>query len=115
MLLTLIIINRVSKICGIYRASQRAVTQHMKLAHKKEKLTVKERKIRHERVAARRAKELLCVFNEDTPDAEDAIWLDEKELDSDLVPVFSEDNSVQGMPVITNIRTWCSCQWTNDN
>ena len=76
-----------------------------KLAHKKEKPTVIERKICPERVAARRAKELLCVFNEDTPDAEDALWVNEKEVDSDFVPAFSEDNSVQGMPVITNIRT----------
>ena len=51
---------------------------------------MRERKVRHERVAARRAKELLCVFNEDTPDAEDALWVDEKEVDSDFVPAFSE-------------------------
>ena len=38
-----------------------------------------------------------------------------KKVDSDFVPAFSEDNSVQGMPVITNIQTWCSSQWTNDN
>ena len=87
----------------------------MKLAHKKDKPTVRERKIRPERVAARRTKELLRVFNEDTPDAEDALWIDEKEMDSDFVHALSEDNSVQGMPVITNIRTWCSSQWTNDN
>ena len=82
----------------------------MKLAHKKEKPTVIERKIRPERVAARRTKELLCVFNEDAPYAEDALWVDEKEVDSDFVPAFPEDNSVHGMPVITNIRTWCSSQ-----
>ena len=71
--------------------------------------------IRPEKVAARRAKELLYVFNENTPDAEDALWVDEKEVDSDFVPAFSEDNSVQGMPVITNIQTWCSSQWTTND
>ena len=58
---------------------------------------------------------LESVFIFELPDIFRDIKKKKKEVDSDFVPAFSEDKSVQGMPVITNIQTWCSSQSTNDN
>ena len=44
-------------------------------------------KIRPQRIAARRAREILCLDDDD-----DAIWLDEKDVDTTNVPDINNPN-----------------------
>ena len=84
----------------------------MQLMHKTQKAVEPvEKKVRPERVAARRAKELLCVFKEHYAETEDALWLDEINVDEESIPVFHEKDPTRGMPLIDNIEKWCQSPW----
>lgn len=68
-------------------------------------------KIRPQRIAARRAREVLCLINDD-----DAIWLDEEDVDTSNVPnIIQIENEVTAMPVINNIKEWVQSPWTQDD
>lgn len=58
-------------------------------------------KIRPQRIAARRAREILCMDNDDN-----AVWFDEKDVDtSNLLDINnSNENVVAAMPVINNLK-----------
>nr|CAD7259400.1 unnamed protein product [Timema shepardi] len=53
------------------------------------------------RIAARRAREILCLMNDD-----DAICLEEKDVDTTDIPDINIQNEVPDMPVINNIKEW---------
>lgn len=69
-------------------------------------------KIRPQRVAARRARELLCVMNNDFNNDEEALWVEEEEVHCDYIPEFKDTDDVHGIPIINNIADWCSSPWT---
>lgn len=54
------ILSRSCEICGLYHGSNKSALNHAKEVHKKMKTV--EKKIRPQRVAAHRAKELLCII-----------------------------------------------------
>ncbi|KAL0879428.1 hypothetical protein ABMA27_003179 [Loxostege sticticalis] len=86
--------------CGLYFASYKATNQHKQL-HKIKQDEVPIAKIRPRRIAARPAREILCLDIND-----DALWLDEKDVDTTNVPdVKNEVNcEVTAMPVINNLK-----------
>lgn len=88
--------------CGRYFASYKAANQHKQL-HKIKQDEVPFAKIRPQRIAARRAREILCFDIND-----DALWLDEKDVDTTNVPdVKNEvDCEVTAIPVINNLKDW---------
>ncbi|KAL4719530.1 hypothetical protein ACJJTC_016604 [Scirpophaga incertulas] len=90
--------------CGLYFASYKASNQHKQL-HKITQDEVPIAKIRPQRIAARRAREILCLDIND-----DALWLDEKDVDTTNVPdVKNEVNcEATAMPVINNLKDWGS-------
>lgn len=97
--------------CGLYFASYKATNQHKQL-HKIKQDEVPIAKIRPQRIAARRAREILCLDIND-----DALWLDEKDVDTTNVPdVNNEVNcEVTAMPVINNLKDWVQSPWTEDD
>ncbi|CAG4934597.1 unnamed protein product [Colias eurytheme] len=97
--------------CGLYYASYKATNQHKQL-HKIKQDEVPIAKIRPQRIAARRAREILCLDIND-----DALWLDEKDVDATNVPdVKNEVNcEVTAMPVINNLKDWVQSPWTEDD
>ncbi|RVE41272.1 hypothetical protein evm_014077 [Chilo suppressalis] len=97
--------------CGLYFASYKATNQHKQL-HKIKQDEVPIAKIRPQRIAARRAREILCLDIND-----DALWLDEKDVDTTNVPdVKNEVNcEVTAMPVINNLKDWVQSPWTEDD
>ncbi|GBP00285.1 hypothetical protein EVAR_885_1 [Eumeta japonica] len=96
--------------CGLYFASYKATNQHKQLH--KEQHEVPIAKIRPQRIAARRAREILCLDIND-----DAIWLDEKDVDTTNVPDVENlnENEVTAMPVINNLKEWVQSPWTEDD
>ncbi|CAG9563483.1 unnamed protein product [Danaus chrysippus] len=91
--------------CGLYFASYKATNLHKQL----HKIKIPIAKIRPQRIAARRAREILCLDIND-----DALWLDEKDVDTTNVPdVKNEVNcEVTAMPVINNLKDWVQSPWT---
>lgn len=98
-------------ICGLYFASYNATNQH-KQSHKRQQEVLPIAKIRPQRIAARRAREILCLDDND-----DAIWLDEKDVDTTNVPDINNpnENEVTAMPVINNLKEWVQSPWTEDD
>lgn len=103
--------KRSCKICGLYFASYKSAHNHIKFVHKKPQNVAK--KVRPLRVAAKRAKELLCLLNNGT----DALWLDEEDVDTSQV-IETNNNQVNkknGISVITNVHDWCVSPWTEES
>ncbi|KAK9874058.1 hypothetical protein WA026_002413 [Henosepilachna vigintioctopunctata] len=96
--------------CGLYFASYKATNQHKQLHKKQHEVPIA--KIRPQRIAARRAREILCLDVND-----DAIWLDEKDVDTTNVPdvIKLNENEVTAMPVINNLKEWVQSPWTEDD
>ena len=69
-------------------------------------------KIRPQRIAARRAREILCL-NDDS----DALWFDENDVDTRNVSDINSPNENDGttMPVINDVKEWIRSQWTQEN
>lgn len=108
--------NRICKICGIYFASNKSMLNHKKSIHinLKEDEHEKPVKIRPERVAARRAKELLCIMSSEN---EEVDWLDEDDviLDKNNNFLNSEESSAIKITEIESIPTWLTSPWIEDD
>ncbi|KAK9884855.1 hypothetical protein WA026_009079 [Henosepilachna vigintioctopunctata] len=96
--------------CGLYFASYKATNQHKQLHKKQHEVPIA--KIRPQRISARRARKILCLDVND-----DAIWLDEKDVDTTNVPdvIKLNENEVTAMPVINNLKEWVQSPWTEDD
>ena len=68
-------------------------------------------KIRPQRIAARRAREILCL-NDDS----DALCFDENDVDTMNVSDINcpKKNDGTAMPVINDIKEWIRSSWTQD-
>ena len=68
-------------------------------------------KTRPQRIAARRAREILCMDNDDN-----TVWFDEKDVDTSNLPDINNPNQnvVATMPVINNLKEWVQSPWTQD-
>ncbi|KAH0539988.1 hypothetical protein KQX54_010866 [Cotesia glomerata] len=75
--------------------------QHKQSHKKQEMLPIA--KIRPQRIAARRAREILCLINDD-----DALWMEENDVDTkDVLDVqIQNENEVPDLPVIADIKEW---------
>lgn len=93
--------------CHLYHASQKSALKHLKEMHKKS--VVNRIKIRPERVAARRAKELLCILKNNTAD-----WLNESDVEADTLETNLPSTEQSGFPVINSITKWIANEWEEE-
>lgn len=102
--------KRSCSICGLYFSSYKATNQH-KQSHKKQKM-LPIAKIRPQRIAARRAREILCLMNDD-----DALWIEENDVDTKDLPDVQvlNENEVPDLPVIDNLKEWVQSPWTQND
>ncbi|CAH0397156.1 unnamed protein product [Chilo suppressalis] len=74
--------SRTCKECGIYHTSNKTLLQHLKNLHpKRKKKDEVVRRIQPTRIAARRARELLCILGDEKAGTENAEWIDDDEVD----------------------------------
>ena len=68
-------------------------------------------KIRRQRIAARRAREILCLN-----DHNDALWFDENDVDTmnDYDINCPNENNGTAVPVINYIKEWIRSPWIQD-
>ncbi len=102
--------DRTCSMCGLYFTSKKGVVKHKELVHGmfSEPLS----KIQPACVLARRGKELLCLFRDEPSGAEDAEWLDEDEVDTD-VKLTLETETASHIPIVGSAVDWLSSPWTN--
>ena len=102
--------DRTCSMCGIYFASKKGVVKHKELVHGMFSEPVQ--KAQPACVLARRGKELLCLFRDDHSGAEDAEWIDEDEVDTDVKLRMDSDTPSQ-IPIVASTMDWLSSPWTN--
>ena len=106
-----VLADRTCPKCGIYFASKKSKNTHNKVIHKKENCKrdlIENVKARPFRVAAKRARELLCIWNEDHQDAD---WMSESEIDTDNLEVDFTSKIYQPIILIEKLEDWLISPW----
>lgn len=106
--------DRVCKKCGSYFASKKSQTIHFRALHKKEKLLVSTAKIRPIRVAAKRARELMCVWRDELTGAEDADWVSEDEVELSSSKENFHEKIYQPIVLIKKLEDWLLSPWSEE-
>ncbi|CAH2107555.1 unnamed protein product [Euphydryas editha] len=89
--------SRTCKECGLYHTSNKTLLQHLKILHLKQKRKVEVvRRVQPTRIAARRARELLCIIGDENDGTEDAEWLDDDEVDGS----FQDEEEDGAIPIV---------------
>lgn len=106
--------NRICKKCNLYHASKKSMMNHAKSVHSVKTLSTEKRSVRPVRIAARRARELMCIISDTETKSEDAEWISEGEIDTeeerDTDPV-QEDS---GFRVIGKLDDWLVSPWSHE-
>lgn len=94
-------------ICELYFASYKVTKQH-KQSYKMQQEVLPIEKIRPLTIAARRARKIRCL-----EDDNDAIRLDEKDVDpTNVLTLIPKRDRVTSMPVINDLKKWVQSPWT---
>lgn len=101
--------NRSCKKCGAYHASKKSLNAHIKNLHKGGDINVITKK-QPLRIAARRAKELMCVWKNDLTGDEEAEWVSEDEIDVDSL---KKNEKLLGNPrvIVKKLEDWLTIPW----
>lgn len=105
--------KKVCPTCGIYFTSHKSVQMHCRFVHGK---TVQDHcvtRVRPQRLAARRANELLCIVRCYETSSEDADWLDEDEVDASGLTIPEPSSSALQVPVMKETE-WLANPWTEE-
>lgn len=105
--------NRICATCGIYFTSHNSVQMHSRYVHGKTAQDRRESRVRPQRLAARRANELLCIVRRCETSSEDADWLDEDEVDASGLTIPEPSSSALRMPVMKESE-WLANSWTEE-
>ncbi|CAH0407044.1 unnamed protein product [Chilo suppressalis] len=92
--------NRICATCGIYFTSQKSVQTHSRYVHGKTTQNPRESRVRSQRLAARRANELLYIVRHSEALSEDADWLDVDEVDASCLTIPETSSSALRIPVM---------------
>ncbi|XP_063895457.1 uncharacterized protein LOC135118163 [Helicoverpa armigera] len=92
--------KKVCPTCGIY-VHDKTVPDHC------------ETRVQPQRLAARRANELLCIMRRYETSSEDADWLDEDEVDASVLTIPAPSSSALQMPVMKESE-WLANPWTEE-
>lgn len=92
--------KKVCPTCGIYLHGK-TVPDHC------------ETRVQPQRLAARRANELLCIMRRYETSSEDADWLDEDEVDASVLTIPAPSSSALQMPVMKESE-WLANPWTEE-
>lgn len=102
--------NRTCKECGLYHTSNKTLLKHLKNVHAKRN---EEGNVVHliqpTRIAARRARELLCILGDEDAGTEDAEWINEDEVNEN----FTNAKIAVSMPII-EMSELLKNPWTSD-
>lgn len=102
--------SKTCKECGLYQTSNKTLLQHLKNLHPKQKRKVEVvQRVQPTRIAARWARELLCILGDENDGTEDAEWLDDHEVDGSF-----EDEEEDGAIPIVDISADLQNPWTSD-
>lgn len=105
--------KKVCPTCGIYFTSHRSVQMHCRYVHGKTVQDHCETRVRPQRLAARRANELLCIVRRYETSSEDADWLDEDEVDASGLTIPEPSSSALQVPVMKESE-WLANPWTEE-
>lgn len=72
-----------------------------------------ETRVRPQRLAARRANELLCIVGRYETSSEDADWFDEDEVDASGLTIPEPSSSALQVPVMKESE-WLANPWTEE-
>ena len=104
--------KRTCKHCGLYFTSQKCTLEHEKRVHgKASAVPIKKRP---QRIAARRANELLCIIRNQEATSEDAEWINESDVELTDTTVPETSSSSPNIPVKTTAE-WLNTPWTIDD
>lgn len=106
--------KKVCPTCGIYFTSQKSVQMHSRYVHGKTGQDHCDTRVRPQRLAARRANEVLCIMRRYETSYEDADWLDEDEIDASGLTVPEPSSSALQMAVM-NESEWLANPWTEEH
>ncbi|CAH0717423.1 unnamed protein product, partial [Brenthis ino] len=100
--------SRTCKECGLYHTSNKTLLQHLKHLHPKQNRKGEVvRRVQPTRIAARRARELLCIIEDENDGTENAEWLDDDEVNGS----FEEED---GAIPIVDISAHLENPWTSE-
>lgn len=105
-----VISDRVCKKCHLYFSSLVMLRNHS-LTHKQESLIVPLQRIRPQRVAARRQRELMVIIANEI-NGESADWIEEEDLDVKGIPI-PHDKKIHSIPVCS-LKEHFNSPWEND-
>lgn len=86
---------------------------HCRYVHGKTVQDHCETRVRPQRLAARRANELLCIVRRYETSSEDADWLDEDEVDASGLTIPEPSSSALQVPVMKESE-WLANPWTEE-
>lgn len=70
------------------------------------------RRVRPVRIAAKRARELMCIINDNETGAEDAQWLSEGEIEMEEQENTAPMEEKAGPEIITKLDEWLASPWS---
>lgn len=110
--------NRICSTCGLYFATKKAASAHMKAL--KHKLSAKEKKSKKlVSIEAQRKDEMLCIFQEENTGCKNSDWCFESEIEIEDVQncVDRRNNTCEtdsSIPVINSMEEWLQNPWSTD-
>lgn len=70
-------------------------------------------KTRPVRIAARRARKLMCIIQDANSQSEDAEWVEGEDVDLNNISIPANLAGETSMPVITSTADWLQNPWTD--